>query len=109
MGEKEYLKQVGPDGVVRIRYRIETDRGRLRHVVVQLEVREQDRWHVVVRYDNAHQVLHRDELDASGRETKTTVQLPTLEMFVAYAEQDLADRWEWYCERFLARLRRRSR
>lgn len=51
MGEKEYLKQIGTDGAVRIRYRIVTD-----------------------------------------RETKTTIQLPTREMFVAYAELDLADR-----------------
>ena len=109
MGEKEYLKLIDPAGAVRVRYRIVTDQGRLGYVVVQLEVCENADWHVVVRYDNAHGYLHRDEMDPSGREKKSIVQLPTLEMFVAYAEQDISDRWQWYCDRFLTRLRRRSR
>ena len=109
MGEKEYLKQIDTDGAVRVRYRIVTERGQVVYVVVQLEAREQEQWHVVVRYDNAHGLLHRDEMDASGRETKSAIQMPTLEMFVSYAELDIADRWQWYCDRFLARLRRRSR
>jgi len=45
----------------------------------------------------------------SHRETKTTIQVPSLEDFVMHAELDIGDRWQWYCDRFVARLRRRGK
>ena len=109
MGEKEFLRLIDPEGTARVRCRFVTVRGRLESVVVQLEVLADGRWQAVVRYDNAHGYAHRDEFDSSGRETKTALALPNLEMVVAYAEQDMRDRWQWYRDRFLARPHRRTR
>lgn len=107
MGEKEYFKFLDPEATVRIRYRLTSSGRKLTQVVVQLEVCVEDEWFAVVRYDNAHGFMHRDELDPAGRETKTGLTLPDLESFALYAEHDFKDRAEWFCERFVTALRRR--
>jgi len=109
VGEKEYTRYLGDDGVVRVRVRLVTDGGRVVAVMVQLEARVDGEWWPLVRYDDAHGMLHRDVLDPAGRETKTPLPLPDRESFLAYAEQDLDDRWEWYLDRFTVQARRRKK
>lgn len=90
-------------------FRISMRAGRITAVVVQLEILVGTHWHPVVRYDDVHGVLHRDVLDPAGHQTKSTIPLADRSSFLAFAEQDLVDRWEWYRERFLAKLRRRRK
>jgi hypothetical protein len=109
VGEKEYTRYLGGDATVRLRVRLVTEGGRVVLVMVQLEALVDDAWHPVVRYDDAHGMLHRDVMDPAGRETKKPLPLPDRESFLAYAEQDLDDRWEWYLDRFLTQVRRRRK
>ena len=109
MDEKEYTRYLGGDAVVRVRVHLVTEGGRVVSVMVQLEAQVEGRWYPLVRYDDAHGVLHRDVLDPAGRETKKALPLSDRESFLAYAEQDLDDRWEWYLDRFVAQVRRRKK
>ncbi|MBI1883468.1 MAG: hypothetical protein HYS08_04585 [Chlamydiae bacterium] len=73
--------------------------------MVQLEVWAKDKWYPVVRYDYARGFAHRDVLSPKGEEEKRPLTLDSLEQCVQYAEQDLTDRYEWYIEQFLRKLR----
>jgi hypothetical protein len=101
VGEKGFFKLLDVAGTARLRLKLGTTSGRVREVLVQLEVLFEGQWHPVVRYDNAHGFPHRDRLDRAGHVSKTSIDLPDLSAFLAFAEQDLRDRWEWYRERFL--------
>ena len=109
MGKKEFFKFIDVEGTVRLRFKITVSLGRVSGVVVQLEINTGGEWRPVVRYDNAHGVLHRDMLDPAGSETKSVVQLPDFESFLSFSEQDLVDRWQWYRDVFLTKLRRQGR
>jgi len=106
VGKKGFLKYLDDERTARLRFRISTTSGRVRGVVVQFEIRLGDEWLAVVRYDNAHGIMHRDVLSPDGEEAKSVIELPGLEAFLTFAEQDLLDRWEWYKDRFTAKLRR---
>jgi hypothetical protein len=108
VGEKEFFKLLDAEGAVRLRMRVGTTAGKVADVFVQLEVLVAGEWYVVVRYDTAHGFPHRDVVDAAGRVTKTAHDLPDLGSFLAFAEQDLKDRWEWYRDRWMRGRRRRG-
>lgn len=40
-----------------------------------------------------------------GTQEKTRIDLPTLEMAALFADQDLKDKWEFYKERYLSKLK----
>ena len=68
----------------------------------QLELLVESKWKPVVRYDNAHDFPHRDVLDMRGNIIeKKLLNLGTLQEIVEYAEQDLADRVDWYVAKFI--------
>ena len=89
------------EGTARLRVKLGTTSGRVTEVLIQLEIRLEGAWHPVVRYDTAHGFPHRDRLDRAGTLTKSAIDLPDLAAFMAFAEQDLKDRWEWYRDQFL--------
>jgi hypothetical protein len=101
MGNKHFLKSLGDGGNKRLRFNLETRKGRVVNFLVQLEFRLKNKWLPVVRYDFSHGFPHRDVLSQRGAEDKSPLKLETLEQCVQYAEQDLSDRYEWYLDRFL--------
>ena len=109
MGDKEFFKSLDESGVVRLRFRISTTKGKVRCFVVQLESLIDGEWKTVVRYDNAHGFVHRDVMDAKGREKGKDILLLDVGSSIAFAEQDLVDRWEWYVDSFVKSVKTRVR
>lgn len=58
---------------VQIRCRYRRQGNRILDYTVQLEIRYQDCWQPVVRYDNAHGFCHFDTIHADGTQDKTPV------------------------------------
>ena len=105
MGEKEFTKELTPDGDDRLRIRIKTERGKIVDIVVQYESRVKEKWYPIVRYDCSHGFFHRDILTPKGEKIKQAIPINNLKDALTYAEQDIKDRWEWYKENFKRRIR----
>jgi hypothetical protein len=105
VGEKEFTKELTPDGDDRLRIRINTERGKIVDIVVQYESRVKEKWYPIVRYDCSHGFFHRDILTPKGEKIKQAIPINNLKDALTYAEQDIKDRWEWYKEKFKRRIR----
>jgi hypothetical protein len=98
LAEKEYLIRLGERA--RKRHYHKTDKGNLLAFIMQLEVEVEDGiWKPVIRYDCAHDFVHRDQYNLRGDQDKQEIAL-------SYAESlDLADKdidnWDIYQQRFL--------
>ena len=90
----------------RIRVRLMTENGVLQDVMFQYETLITDKWTPIVRYDCAHGFFHRDIMLPNGDKEKQTIEIDTLKTASQYAEQDLKDRWEWYRERYIKKLKK---
>ena len=100
MGNKEFTKDISPDGNDRLRIKIRLEKGSVSFVVVQYESKIMDKWYPIVRYDCSHGFFHRDVLTAKGEQSKQVISIENLKDALTYAEQDIKDRWEWYKEKF---------
>ena len=69
MDEREFFIPLPDAAALRIRYL--KDRGRILRFTVQLETLINQDWTPIVRYDNAHQFVHRDDLRPDGSQVKT--------------------------------------
>jgi hypothetical protein len=105
MSIKEFTKNISPSDEDRLRMRIETEKGKVKDIVVQYEAKFGDEWHPIVRYDCSHGFLHRDVLFPGGRKEKYPLDIPDLNTALMYAEQDIKDRWQWYRNRYKRRLK----
>ena len=100
MGDKEFTKEISPDGDERLRIKISLTKGTITDIVVQYESRIMEKWYPVVRYDCSHGFFHRVILTPKGEATKQAISIQNLKDALTYAEQDIKDRWKWYKERF---------
>jgi len=91
----------------RIRVRLITENGDLQDVMFQYETLLDGEWTAIVRYDCAHGFFHRDVLLPNGDKEKQTIEIDTLKRASQYAEQNLKDRWEWYRERYIKKLKKK--
>lgn len=106
MAKKEFFKYLDKQNNDRLRMRITTERGKVIDIVVQYETLINDKWFAVVRYDCEHGFFHRDVLYANGEKEKQAIGIRDLENALLYAEQDLKDRWEWYKQRYIKRIKK---
>jgi hypothetical protein len=104
VGEKEFTKELTPDGDDRLRIRINIEKGKIVDIVVQYESRIKEKWYPIVRYDCSHGFFHRDILTPKGEKIKQAIPINNLKDALTYAEQDIKDRWEWYKEKFRRRI-----
>ncbi len=70
MGNKEFTKEISPDGDDRLRIKIIAEKGEVTDVVIQYEAKIKDKWYPIVRYDCSHGFFHRDILNPKGEKTK---------------------------------------
>ena len=89
----------------RIRVRLVTGNGNLSDIMYQYETLIDGQWVAIVRYDCAHGFFHRDVLFPNGNKEKQSIEIDSLKTASKYAEQDLKDRWEWYRERYIKKLK----
>jgi len=99
VAEKTYLIRLGEGA--RKRHYHETERGQVVAFMVQLEVEvEESVWRAVLRYDCAHDFVHRDRYNVHGEQDKEELPLTYTEA-LDLADKDINDNWEVYKERFL--------
>ena len=75
-------------------------------VVYQYESFINGNWVAIVRYDCSHGFFHKDTLKPNGDKEKQEISIDNLKSASKYAEQDLKDRWEWYKERFIKKMKK---
>jgi hypothetical protein len=103
--EIEFESALDKVGNERLRVRLKAQKGKLVDVVYQYESFIDGKWLPVVRYDCAHGFFHRDILLPGGDKQKQVIAIDNLKTASVYAEQDIKDRWEWYKERFLRKMK----
>ncbi len=106
MSKKEFLKYLDKNSNERIRMRFTVENGKVVDIVIQYETLINGKWTAVVRYDCAHGFLHRDILSPNGEKEKQIIDFDNLETALVYAEQDFKDRWEFYKNRYLKKLKK---
>ncbi|MCX6286905.1 MAG: hypothetical protein NTY96_07310 [Bacteroidetes bacterium] len=105
MKRKEFEVIIDKSGNDKLRVRISTIKGDLIDVMFQYESLINNKWVPIVRYDCNHGFFHRDVLQPNGGKEKTEIAIDSLKTASNYAEQDLKDRWEWYKERYIKKLK----
>mgnify|MGYP001179480218 CR=1 FL=1 len=98
MPEKQYLILLDVDA--RKRHYHYTEVGRIKKLVVQLEVKIGDDWKEVIRYDCSHDYVHKDCYNMKGKSRKINIYLD-YEDTLTLADDDINENWEIYRERFL--------
>ncbi len=83
----EYIIRIGPSD--RYRHLHIKERGKIVFFRVQYEIKINDNWYPVVRYDTAHGFAHRDLLDFKGDVKKTPLFNQDLNDALTFAENDL--------------------
>ncbi len=84
----------------RKRHYHKTERGKITAFMVQLEIRINDMWREVLRYDCTHNFTHKDCYNVNGKQRKITLYLD-YEEALNMADDDLNENWGHYRERFL--------
>jgi hypothetical protein len=69
--------------------------------MVQLEVKLNDRWHPVVRYDTTHGFSHQDIYYRDGRVEKIPLGISDYNIAMTFAENDLKRKWDVYIQHFV--------
>ncbi len=105
MNEKEFYIYLGIHYQDRLRIRFKKEKGHILDMILQYEASINDRWIPIVRYDCAHGFFHRDLLHPNGTEEKRVIEIPNLKFGFIFAKNDLEDRWEWYKEQYLKKLK----
>lgn len=105
----EFENDLDKNGLERLRVKLKTDKGELIDVVYQYESFIENKWREIVRYDCAHGYFHRYIINPNGTKEKNEIIIDNLKSASKYAEQDLKDRWEWYKERYLKKLKRKRK
>lgn len=105
MNTKEFFIYLGNRFKDRIRLRFCTDRGEITDLVMQYETLIGEKWLAIVRYDCAHGFFHWDLIFPNGNKEKKAIDVPNLKYAFTFARQDLEDKWEWYKEQYLTKLK----
>jgi hypothetical protein len=99
----EYVTPLGVDG-----------RRRARHVkignkiiefVVQYEIKINNDWYPVVRYDTSHGFAHKDRIPYKGEVMKERLPFSDFNSALTFAEKDLKDNWQKYRAHFLKEVK----
>ena len=98
MSERTYTRALGEDA--RKRHSHTTERGKVVDFVVQLEVKVDEEWKIVLRYDCAHDFSHVDRYNIDGEQRKEDLRLPYGEA-LTLADEDINLHWQTYVDRFL--------
>ena len=100
MPERYYVIDL-EDGV-QIHVFIETSQGILINYVVKLIIRQNDRYHEVIRFDSAHDCPHKDILGINGKvQRKVWFEMLNNKQGLDVAIKDLKDNYSLYVERYL--------
>ncbi len=106
MNEKEFYIYLGNNYKDRLRLRFRKDKGELIDMVLQYEAMINEKWFAIVRYDCSHGFFHRDLLHPNGDKEKKIIEVPDLKYAFSFAKQDIEDKWEWYKDQYLKKIKK---
>ncbi len=106
MQEKTFLKYLDNERIERIRMRIVVNKGNVTDVMIQYETLINKKWLAIVRYDCAHGFFHRDVMTPTGDKEKQSIAIENLSHALQYAEQDIKDRWKFYKQRYIKKMKK---
>jgi len=98
MGEKTYLRRLGADNRMRVRFT--TEKGNVTHFVVQYETLIENKWVAITRYDTAHGFAHQDTMHPDGSHDKKRLPFLSNRQALTAAISDIALHWATYRERY---------
>lgn len=99
----EFVSPLGFDGRRRTRHvRIGN---KIIEFVVQYEIKINDEWYPVVRYDTSHGFAHKDKLSYKDKVIKERLPFNDFNLALTFAEKDLKDNWQKYREQFLREVK----
>jgi hypothetical protein len=101
-----YQKFLDNNGEEKLVLKIKTNRNGEIDMIVQYESYIGNQWTPVVRYDCSNGFFHRDLLFPEGEKEKQIISISTLEESLNFAELDIKDRWEFYKEFYLNKLKK---
>ena len=107
MKEVKFITDLDKLGNDRMRVKLKVERGELLDVVYQYESFIKNKWIPIVRYDCFHGFFHKDIMMPNGDKEKHEIIIDNLKSASKYAEQDLKDRWEWYKERYIKKMKKK--
>jgi hypothetical protein len=93
MNEKRYLILLDIDARKRHFHMLEG--GKIVQFMVQLEVKTGEIWKEVVRYDCAHDYVHKDCFNMKGKQRKMRLSLEYQEA-LTFADGDINQNWQTY-------------
>jgi len=105
MNEKEFYIYLGNKLADRIRVKFSKEKGIIIDLVIQYEAVVKEKWYAIVRYDCAHGFFHRDTLKPNGEKEKKVIEMPDLNAAFAFARQDIEDKWKWYKEQYIKKMK----
>ncbi|OQX73475.1 MAG: hypothetical protein B6D61_12505 [Bacteroidetes bacterium 4484_249] len=105
MNEKEFLIYLGTRSQDRLRIHFMSNKGKILNLLIQYEGIINNKWIAIVRYDCAHGFFHRDIINPDGSQEKKAIEMDNLNIAFSFARQDLEDKWEWYKEQFIKKLK----
>jgi hypothetical protein len=99
----EYVTPLSVDGRRRARHvRIGN---KIIEFVVQYEIKINNDWYPVVRYDTSHGFAHKDRLPYKGEVMKERLPFSDFNSALTFAEKDLKDNWQKYRAHFLKEVK----
>ncbi|KKO20375.1 MAG: hypothetical protein L3J18_00730 [Candidatus Brocadia sp.] len=98
MAEKQYLILLDIDA--RKRHYHATEGRRVAKFAVQLEIKSDDEWKVVIRYDCTHNYAHKDCYNIKGQCKKINLYM-NYEDALTLADDDINENWELYRRKFI--------
>ena len=107
--EVSFLYPLSSDLRDRLRVTTWIAKGLVTRFVVQYEAMIDNEWRPIVRYDTVHGFAHRDLLHPSGETDKQPLYLPSLNLALTFAIQDLKMMWSRYRAGYEEELRRGKR
>lgn len=100
---RSWLVDLNPDET-RLRCNYKRHAKRIVKFTVQLEIKIDNRWKPVLRYDNAHGFCHRDTIHFDGSQDKIPVFYGNPNETFTRAIEDLQANWEAHRARYLGEI-----
>jgi hypothetical protein len=100
MSEKIVNYVIYFDMNVRKRHYHISQKGSISYFSVQLELKIENEWKVILRYDCSHGYSHKDVYDIEGDKIKTTLEL-NFENALTLSDWDINENWSKYKKEYL--------
>lgn len=94
--EIKFIYTLSIEGDERLRVSALKSQNKILKFVVQLELRINEMWRSVVRYDTSHAYAHKDIIHADGHIEKQALYFEDFNSAFTFAIEDIKLNWQWY-------------